>query len=164
MASSTRSVPPAGIAWMALVARLATTWCTCVASPSTAARPACSLACTVTLGGNFAKTRSSTSRTTRSTWTGTRSPTALRLKASTRSTSARPRSPATMMLSRSRARRLPFGRVAQRHLAVAEDRAEDVVEVVSDSARKRSHRLEALRLAQLALHRLQLLPPPACAP
>ncbi len=32
----------------------------------------------------------------------------------------------------------------------------DVVEVVRDSARERSHRLEALRLAEFALHRLKL--------
>ena len=52
-----------------------------------------------------------------------------------------------MMLSRSRAQAAPLGRVAQRHLAVAEDRAEDVVEVVRDAAGERAHRLEALRVA-----------------
>ena len=64
-----------------------------------------------------------------------------------RSTSARPRSPAAMMLSTSPRRRRPLG-FAQHPLAVAQDRAEDVVEVVRDAAGERAHRLEALRLAQ----------------
>ena len=63
----------------------------------------------VTLAGGLAASWSSASRTTRSTCTGTRSPTPLRLNARIRSTSARPRSPAVMMLSRSRRSRLPFG-------------------------------------------------------
>src|SRR5262249_25596600 len=44
-----------------------------------------------------------------------------------------------------------LGRAALRHLAVAEHGSEDVVEVVRDSARERSHRLQALRLAEPAL-------------
>src|SRR5499427_10804743 len=47
------------------------------------------------------------------------------------------------------------GCVAQRHLAIAEDRAENVVEVVRDPAGERAHRLQSLRQAQL------LLEPPA---
>ena len=47
-------------------------------------------------------------------------------------------------------------RVAHRHLAVAEDRSEDVVEVVRDAAGKRAHRLQALRATQLLLHLVQL--------
>ena len=88
-------------------------------------------------------------RTTACDVTGTRSPTPLRLNARMRSTSARPRSPAAMTLSRSRRSALPVARVALRHLAVAEDRAEDVVEVVRDAAGQRAHRLQLLRLAQL---------------
>ena len=38
-----------------------------------------------------------------------------------------------------------------RELAVAEDRAEDVVEVVRDAAGERAHRLHLLRLAKLRL-------------
>ena len=45
--------------------------------------------------------------------------------------------------------RRAFGAVALHHLAVTEDRGEDVVEVVRDAAGQRAHRLELLRLAQL---------------
>ena len=48
-------------------------------------------------------------------------------------------------------------RVAQRHLAVAEDGAKQVVEVMGDAARERTHRLEALRLAELPLHPAKLV-------
>src|SRR5262245_15925869 len=48
-------------------------------------------------------------------------------------------------------------RIAHRHLAVAEDRAEDIVEVVRDAAGERADRLQALRAAQLLLHLAQLL-------
>jgi hypothetical protein len=47
-------------------------------------------------------------------------------------------------------------RVAQRHLAVAEDRAEDIVEVVRDAAGERAHGLEVLGAAQAALQGPQL--------
>ena len=45
--------------------------------------------------------------------------------------------------------RRAFGAVALHQLAIAEDRGEDVVEVVRDAAGQRAHRLELLRLAQL---------------
>src|SRR4029453_17672365 len=41
-------------------------------------------------------------------------------------------------------------RLLLHHLAVAENRGQDVVEIVRDAARKRSHRFELLRLPQLA--------------
>ncbi len=44
------------------------------------------------------------------------------------------------------------GHVAQRHLPVAQDRAEQIVEVVRDAAGERAHRFETLSLAQLVLH------------
>ena len=47
--------------------------------------------------------------------------------------------------------------IAQRHLAIAEDRAQDVVEVVRNAARQRTHRLQPLRQAQLLLEAAQLL-------
>ncbi len=50
-----------------------------------------------------------------------------------------------------------FLRAALRHLAVAEDGAEDVVEIVRDATGERAHRLEPLRAAQLPLHLSQLL-------
>ena len=43
-------------------------------------------------------------------------------------------------------------RIAQCDLAVAEDRAQDVVEVVRDAAGERAHRLQALGATQLLLH------------
>src|SRR5215510_6726406 len=49
-----------------------------------------------------------------------------------------------------------LGRIAQRHLAVAEDRPQDVVEVVRDAAGERAHRLQPLRLTQLPLEPLAL--------
>src|SRR6266850_1157810 len=104
----TRSTPPCGIACTAFVTRFITTWCTCVESPSIAARPACRRGAMVTFAGSLAASWSSASRTTASTYTGMRSPTPLRLTARMRSTSARPRSPAAMMLSRSRRSRVSF--------------------------------------------------------
>src|SRR5687767_8187743 len=46
-------------------------------------------------------------------------------------------------------------RVLQCYFPVTENRSENVVEVVRDSARESSQRLEPLRLAQLGAHRLQ---------
>ena len=50
-----------------------------------------------------------------------------------------------------------LGRIAQRHLAVAQDCAEDVVEVVRDATRERTHRLQPLRVAKLLSRVAQLL-------
>ena len=52
--------------------------------------------------------------------------------------------------------RRAFGTVVLHHLAVAEDRREDVVEVVRDAAGQGAHRLELLRLAQLRLEPVAL--------
>jgi hypothetical protein len=50
----------------------------------------------------------------------------------------------------------PFGGVLLRQLAVAENRRQDVVEVVRDAAGERADRLELLRLAQLQLEAVAL--------
>src|SRR4029453_12603978 len=47
--------------------------------------------------------------------------------------------------------------IAKRHLSITEYRAEEVVEVVRDAAGKRTERFQALSLAQLALHPLQIV-------
>ena len=47
--------------------------------------------------------------------------------------------------------------VAQRHLAITQYRAKEIVEVVCDAARKRTERFQTLRLTQLPLNPLQLL-------
>src|SRR5882672_1678143 len=47
--------------------------------------------------------------------------------------------------------------VTKRHLPIAQYRAKEIVEVVSDAARKRTERFQTLSLAQLALDPLQLL-------
>src|ERR1700730_6437596 len=49
------------------------------------------------------------------------------------------------------------GRVTQRHLTIAQDGSEEIVEVVRDAAGERPHRFETLSLAQLVFHPLQLL-------
>ena len=80
----------------------------------------------------------------------------LRLKARMRSTSDLARSPAADHGVEVAAQRRALGRLLLRHLAVAEDRGEDVVEVVRDAAGERAHRLQLLRLPQLPLEALAL--------
>src|SRR3989442_15876576 len=50
----------------------------------------------------------------------------------------------------------PLCHILLRELAVAEDRTQDVVEVVRDAACERAHRFHLLRLAELSLETLLL--------
>jgi hypothetical protein len=114
------------------------------------------LRASVTLAGNDAATASSASSTTDCTCTGTRSAMPLRLNARMRSTSDLARIPAASAASTLRRSGGAFARVLLRQLAVAEDRRQDVVEVVGDAAGEGADRLELLRLAQLQLEAVAL--------
>ena len=80
----------------------------------------------------------------------------LRLNARMRSTSDLARMPALSAASMWRRCAVPSAASLLRHLAVAEDGGQDVVEVVRDAAGQRADGLELLRLAQLRFEPLAL--------
>ena len=143
--------PCAAIAWAALVQRFMTTCCSRLGSPST----------TASSSGRRRRRRPSAAARRAG---GRRSPRAAgacgtgrcrcsvrRLKARIRSTMSRARSPAFLTSCTYRHARLFATQPAERHLGIAENGAEDVVEVVGDAAGQRAERLHALGMRATAI-------------
>ena len=133
----------------ALVQRFIATWCSWVASPTIAASPASRRFSRRTPGGSEAASSSSVSSITACTLIGTAFADAAAAEREDALDERLGAAAGMHHIVEVAAHDAAFGRGLLRELAVAEDRAEDIVEVVRDAAGERSHRFHFLRLAKL---------------
>ena len=148
------SVPWLSMAWAPLVQKFITTCCSSVGSAMMAAWPASSTTSIATVAGSDARNSSTASATTGSAAISLGRRSLRRLNVRILSITACARLPAVTIPCTCCSALLPPADARQRHFGIAENGAEDIVELVRDTAGERADRFEPLRLVQ---PRLQLL-------